>query len=534
MRSVKKGILASMLAMVAGGFLMASGAGAAITPSGDTTVNASTYVGYSSWGSLTINEGSTLASSYGAVGYATGSTGIVTVDGVGSAWNNGNYYLYVGLNGAGNLKITNGGTVSSRYCYTGSKAGSTGTMTVDGLGSTLSLTGSTTGGSLVVGEKGAGTLAVTNGATVQAPGYYGFHIGSSSAGDGTVIIDGAGSSASAAYIRLGNSGTGRLSILNGANLTITSANGYTSSIGNSATGSGIAVVDGPGSAWTNAASVAVGGSGTAKLSVSNGGLFTAASLSIGSSSNLTTDVGYGSTLSVGTGAITNNGTIRLVAGAGAGNGTYTPMYYGTLTGNTPQALGGVWNDTDHTVTVNPAAVAPVGTMQTIDLAVTQRLAFTDAAGKIVAGVSFQAATASTPLEFIIRIPTCERPNELQNLLSSGQSVLSAWHFLPMSGYTAGDPVYVSVLAGAGQSLSTLGIWHYDGSTWSAITANDLAYDGTYASFTLTSLDNIYAVSGSAPVPIPAAVWLLGSGLAGLVGMRRRLHRKAKGVDERRR
>lgn len=30
---------------------------------------------------------------------------------------------------------------------------------------------------------------------------------------------------------------------------------------------------------------------------------------------------------------------------------------------------------------------------------------------------------------------------------------------------------------------------------------------------------------SAPVPIPAAVWMLGSGLAGLVGMRRRLFRK---------
>jgi hypothetical protein len=27
---------------------------------------------------------------------------------------------------------------------------------------------------------------------------------------------------------------------------------------------------------------------------------------------------------------------------------------------------------------------------------------------------------------------------------------------------------------------------------------------------------------AAPVPIPAAVWLLGSGLAGLVGMRRRI------------
>jgi hypothetical protein len=28
-------------------------------------------------------------------------------------------------------------------------------------------------------------------------------------------------------------------------------------------------------------------------------------------------------------------------------------------------------------------------------------------------------------------------------------------------------------------------------------------------------------TGTAPVPVPAAVWLLGSGLAGLAGLRRR-------------
>ncbi len=64
------------------------------------------------------------------------------------------------------------------------------------------------------------------------------------------------------------------------------------------------------------------------------------------------------------------------------------------------------------------------------------------------------------------------------------------------------------------------IWHYDRSAWSQYDAFDLAYDNTFASFTATGLSG-YAVSGTAPVPIPAAAWLLGSGVIGLAGIRRR-------------
>ncbi len=99
-------------------------------------------------------------------------------------------------------------------------------------------------------------------------------------------------------------------------------------------------------------------------------------------------------------------------------------------------------------------------------------------------------------------------------------VKGVWDFNAIEGYTTGNPVYLSLFAGSGHSLSDLTVWHYDGSAWSTYDAFDLAYDKTYASFTVTGFSG-YAVSGTAPVPLPAASWLLGPGFIGLVGLRRR-------------
>jgi hypothetical protein len=104
-----------------------------------------------------------------------------------------------------------------------------------------------------------------------------------------------------------------------------------------------------------------------------------------------------------------------------------------------------------------------------------------------------------------------------------KTYLSGWNFSATEGYTSGDPAYLSLFAGDGTNLSELKVWHFEGSTWTAYTANDLAYDGKYASFTVTDFSG-YAVSGTAgtaPVPIPPAILLLGSGLARLGFMRRR-------------
>lgn len=61
-------------------------------------------------------------------------------------------------------------------------------------------------------------------------------------------------------------------------------------------------------------------------------------------------------------------------------------------------------------------------------------------------------------------------------------------------------------------------------TWTG-TNTDNKSAGTLA-FTLTTLADGSTVINSQPVPVPAAAWLLFSGLAGLVGVRRRMNKEA--------
>ncbi len=97
--------------------------------------------GYKGSGSLTIREGISVNSAWGYIGYSPGSRGVVTVDGIGSAWSmNSSSSLYIGFNGSGILNVTGGGAVSDSYGFitgaTSSGPGSTSVVTVDGIGST--------------------------------------------------------------------------------------------------------------------------------------------------------------------------------------------------------------------------------------------------------------------------------------------------------------------------------------------------------------------------------------------------------------
>jgi T5SS/PEP-CTERM-associated repeat protein len=482
-----KHALHTILPVAAAALLSASMVQAAVNTTGDVTANplawtgtTTAYVGNAIDGTLTINDRSTVTSSKSYVGEKAGATGTVNIDGAGSQWNSASF-IQIGDYGKGILNVTNGGAVSFVVVRAAVFSGSTGIINIDGAGSTV-----TSVNGLMIGTNN----------------------------------------------NMSGSATGVLSITNGGSLVNT---GWNSSIASNTASTGIAVVDGVGSKWTNSiglpnrigSTLYVGNNGTGKLSISDGGAVTADTVSVNAQSGLTIDVGKGSSLTIGsgTGTFTNNGTTRLVAGAGASSGTYTPIAYGTRSGNAPQALGGIWNDTAHTITVADSvkATGVGGAATSFDLAAFQRALITDSLTGKSAGAGFLGTTTSTPLTFTATAIGGSELASLETLITGeGKGVLSGWDF-STTGYTVSSttPVYLSLWADTATDLSDLTVWHYDGSIWSKFDATDLAFDGTYASFSATSFSG-YAVSGTAPVPVPSALFLLGPGLAGLAFMRRRI------------
>jgi hypothetical protein len=98
-------------------------------------------------------------------------------------------------------------------------------------------------------------------------------------------------------------------------------------------------------------------------------------------------------------------------------------------------------------------------------------------------------------------------------LYPGNAVLGAWGFTADSGYTPGDPAYLSFNIGTGFSRDDLDVWQYDGTNWTPYNATDLTCNGGYSSFTVTGFSG-YAVT--APVPEPGTLVLLGIGAISLL------------------
>lgn len=164
----------------------------AVTVSGTGTLwtNSSyLYVGLNGNGTLDIQNGGVVStgSGYigsGYIGRGTGSTGLVTVSGTGSQWTNSTP-LYVGFSGNGTLNIQNGGVVSSTYCFIGNDAGSTSLVTVSGAGSQW-----TNSAYLFVGYFGSGTLTVAAGGKVSTGAGFGTPLAISNSATGTLNLNG--------------------------------------------------------------------------------------------------------------------------------------------------------------------------------------------------------------------------------------------------------------------------------------------------------------------------------------------------------
>lgn len=538
-----------------------------VTPATPATWNSSTigFIGDTGYGEITVASGSDLSSLFGGIGLNSNSTGVVTVTGNGSTWTSEQGHK-VGIYGKGTLNIAGGGVVVSNIypSLIGSNVGSTGIATVDGSGSMWTNNAPFTigGTGFTVGYYGSGTLNITGGGTVSNTtfGVIGDYAGSTGVvtvggisstwtnrtlgvgrvGNATLNIIGGGavSNAESAYIAspgstsavtvigngstwtngsalaVGFGGNGTLNIKGGGKVSNT-----VGTIGTGLAGVGLVTVDGSGSTWTNSEGLRLGvlynndiGIGT--LNITHGGAVTATSAWIDNQSLLAVDTG--SILNVGSGSFTNNGTVRISAAANAAAGTYTPILAGTWSGSGAyQALGGMWNTSNHQFTVSDAHPGTSGETVTMDPSTAPRVVFSGVGSTGVVrsvGASFAASGASgSTLSFAATMIDDATRASLESILG-GSPVLDGWKFTPISGYIQGSPVYLTFDVGAGFSKEGLRVWHNHDGSWSTYAPNDLTYDGRYASFTVNGFSTWLLTA----TPEPSTIALLASGAASLL------------------
>jgi fibronectin-binding autotransporter adhesin len=503
-------------------------------------------IGTDGTGSMRISDGGTLLA-YGesTIGSLAGS-GTVTVDGLGSVWRSeysiyhfGTPALHVGSFGPGLLSITNGGSVICDGFATWIGLSSNGTVTVDGPGSSM-----TNAMELMVGLTGNGTLNITNGATVSV-GYTTYvATGTGSTGvidfgnnGGTLTTQGLNASPSqltgvgtintkeltvdmnldihstastqtfliddqpgknvvvnldmttlsSHALGAGYKSSGTLTIRDG--VAIASATGM---IGQGTGSSGVARVAGLGSAWNVSGTLTVGSSGTGTLTVSNGGSVSANCLQGNSLSLAVVNVAHGSSLRATSGSGVRS---RLLAGPGADTGDCSPLL-GAAAAYQYQSFGGKWNSSTRLLTVSDYLTGAAGDPVVIsDLNTTQRMLITDTSGATdwTLGLSFMAASASTS---VTALPIAgSNLDPLEDIIGDGESVFGAWNLTILT-----RAACLSFDVGEDQPWWTLCVWKRSATGWTRLPAGDLTYDGTYASFYVSS-KGAYAVTTPEPATL---------------------------------
>ena len=236
-------------------------------------------------GQVTVKDGAELRvnGDFLTIGQEAGSQGRLTLDGVGSVYNHaGGTTLEIGSHGDGTFEVRNGASALLRSTILGVESDGSGTILVDGKdpsGGPASMV--TTNGSLTIGGKGAGTLRVTNGGqmtTEQGAAIVGRDANVTGkvtlAGQDSQWMINAPSSGDpvAGNLTVGQNGTGIMAISDHANFTAGSV-----VLGQNAGSTGTINVTGSGGTNDSSVTVAtliVGDSGTGTLNVSNGGKLT--------------------------------------------------------------------------------------------------------------------------------------------------------------------------------------------------------------------------------------------------------------------
>ncbi|MGD9127297.1 MAG: dockerin type I domain-containing protein [Planctomycetia bacterium] len=230
----------------------------------DWGITVESYIGDTATGSVEINGGSSLASHRCYVGNTSGATGTFTITGENSLFTIDNNFS-IGYYGTGTLNITGGGAINNTSAsMIGFRIGSSGSAIVDGDGSIWS------NNTIYIGSHGNGTLDITNQGLVEA---YDTYIGLGSVLHNILTVDGAGSTLRGNRLFVGYAGSGTLHVLNGA--TAHSNNTFgDSNLGYKSSGNGTVTIDGLGSTWINENSLFVGNEGDGLLTIQNGGLVT--------------------------------------------------------------------------------------------------------------------------------------------------------------------------------------------------------------------------------------------------------------------
>ncbi|WP_448091824.1 autotransporter outer membrane beta-barrel domain-containing protein [Pseudomonas lini] len=297
------------------------------------TVTGSIYAGNLGTGTFAVTNGATVSSAGAVIANVSGSTGTTTVTGSGSAWKNSGA-VTIGNTGTGTLSVADSGAVTGSTFVLGSATAGKGTLAIDGSGS--SVTGS---GLLIVGSAGVGTLSITSGA--DATFSNSVIVGHLASATGTVTLDGSGSTLTASGgLTVANSGGGTLTVSDGADVS----SGGATIFGNSAGSTGTGTVDGSGSTLASSGELYVGNAGTGALAITNGAVVTGTSFYLGaastSSGTLTVD-GSGSSLT-GTGSLSVglDGTGQLTVT----NGAKVKLAQGTFIANRSGSTGTVTVD----------------------------------------------------------------------------------------------------------------------------------------------------------------------------------------------
>jgi T5SS/PEP-CTERM-associated repeat protein len=223
-----------------------------------TATNLMTQIGAGGTATINVNRG-TLSTRQVALSTVAGSLATINVTGEASVWNLLTWYSDVARAGTAAVNVTEGGRITNaqRFVIGGSFATQAdrtgvGSLLVDGPGSSVTFTLTSTLAYFAIGRQGTGAVTVSNGGSIAVTGGTdagNIWIGTLGGSSGTLDINTGGKVSTQLYLSAGNSAPS----------------------GELEAASGVVNVDGAGSELTVGTYMYAGNSGHGALNITNGG-----------------------------------------------------------------------------------------------------------------------------------------------------------------------------------------------------------------------------------------------------------------------